>query len=54
MGGTITGEHGIGITKSHYLELEIPRAGLELMGRIKKSFDPKGILNPGKIFALKR
>jgi len=50
MGGTITGEHGIGITKSPYLEMEIPRAGLELMGRIKKAFDPKGILNPGKIF----
>ncbi|MBW1829680.1 MAG: FAD-binding protein [Deltaproteobacteria bacterium] len=51
MGGTITGEHGIGITKSSYLEMEIPRAGLELMGRIKKAFDPKGILNPGKILS---
>ncbi|UCF86074.1 MAG: FAD-binding protein [Desulfobacteraceae bacterium] len=50
MGGTITGEHGIGITKAPYLEMEIPRAGLELMSRIKKAFDPKGILNPGKIF----
>jgi len=50
MGGTITGEHGIGITKAPYLEMEIPRAGLELMERIKKAFDPQGILNPGKIF----
>jgi glycolate dehydrogenase FAD-linked subunit len=50
MGGTITGEHGIGITKAPYLEMEIPKAGLELMSRIKKAFDPKGILNPGKIF----
>jgi glycolate dehydrogenase FAD-linked subunit len=50
MGGTITGEHGIGITKAPYLEMEIPRPGLELMARIKKAFDPKGILNPGKIF----
>ena len=50
MGGTITGEHGIGITKSPYLQMEIPQAGLELMSRIKKAFDPRGILNPGKIF----
>jgi len=50
LGGTITGEHGIGITKAPYLEMEISRAGLELMGRIKNAFDPKGILNPGKIF----
>ena len=52
MGGTITGEHGIGITKAPYLEMEIPRAGLDLMARIKKAFDPKGILNPGKIFLI--
>ena len=50
MGGTITGEHGVGITKAPYLEMEIPRPGLDLMGRIKAAFDPKGILNPGKIF----
>lgn len=49
MGGTITGEHGIGITKAPYLEMEIPRPGLDLMSRIKKAFDPKGILNPGKM-----
>jgi glycolate oxidase len=50
MRGTITGEHGVGITKAPYLSLEIPLAGLNLMARIKKAFDPMGILNPGKIF----
>jgi len=51
MGGTITGEHGIGITKAPYLEMEIPVEGIQLMKRIKKAFDPEGILNPGKIFS---
>jgi glycolate oxidase len=50
MGGTITGEHGVGLTKAPYLEMEIPPSGIALMSRIKKAFDPKGILNPGKIF----
>jgi glycolate oxidase len=50
MGGTISGEHGIGITKAPYLGMEIPHAGLQLMSRIKRAFDPRGILNPGKIF----
>lgn len=52
MGGTITGEHGVGITKAAYLGMEISRPALELMSRIKKAFDPNGILNPGKIFFL--
>ncbi len=51
MGGTISGEHGIGVTKAPYLGLEISQAGLQLMSRIKTAFDPKGILNPGKIFS---
>lgn len=50
LGGTITGEHGIGITKAPYMTMEFSRPALELMMRIKKAFDPKGILNPGKIF----
>jgi glycolate oxidase len=50
MDGTISGEHGIGITKAPYMEMEISGPALELMSRIKKAFDPKGILNPGKIF----
>jgi len=51
LGGTITGEHGVGITKKPYLHMEIPHSGLSLMHRIKKAFDPAGILNPGKIFS---
>ncbi len=50
MGGSISGEHGIGITKSPYITLEINREELSLMARIKKAFDPQGIMNPGKIF----
>jgi glycolate oxidase len=48
--GTISGEHGIGLTKAPYLDMEISRPAIELMARIKLAFDPKGILNPGKIF----
>jgi glycolate oxidase len=49
-GGTISGEHGIGLTKAAYISMEIPPAELELMKKIKRVFDPKNILNPGKIF----
>jgi glycolate oxidase len=50
LGGTISGEHGIGYTQKHYLPLAVGNAELELMKRIKASFDPEGILNPGKLF----
>lgn len=51
MDGTLSGEHGIGITKAPYMEMEISGPALELMSRLKKAFDPNGILNPGKIFS---
>mmetsp|Transcript_21723 Transcript_21723/g.10152 ORF Transcript_21723/g.10152 Transcript_21723/m.10152 type:complete len:473 (-) Transcript_21723:730-2148(-) len=51
-GGTISGEHGIGITKSAYMEKEIGLVEMELMRKIKNVFDPRGILNPGKIFKI--
>jgi glycolate oxidase len=50
LGGTISGEHGIGLTKAPYMEMEIARPAIDLMIRLKKAFDPEGILNPGKIF----
>ena len=50
LGGTLSGEHGIGITKAPFLGMELGDMGIEVMKRIKKSFDPNNILNPGKIF----
>ena len=50
LGGTISGEHGVGITKAPYIGMEIGAQELALMKRIKNLFDPNGILNPGKIF----
>lgn len=52
LGGTISGEHGVGITKAKYIAKEIGQAELTLMKNIKRAFDPKGILNPGKIFSV--
>ncbi len=49
LGGTLSGEHGIGITKARYLKLEISKDIYDLMAGIKKAFDPKNILNPGKM-----
>ncbi|NTV13865.1 MAG: FAD-binding protein [Desulfobulbaceae bacterium] len=51
LGGTITGEHGVGITKSAFLGQEIDGPTLAIMRAIKKTFDPQNLLNPGKIFA---
>ncbi len=51
LGGTITGEHGVGITKMEFLPHEVGRAQIEIMKGIKKAFDPYNILNPGKIFS---
>lgn len=50
LGGTITGEHGVGITKLKYLPDEVGQVQIDLMKGIKKVFDPLNILNPGKIF----
>jgi glycolate oxidase len=50
MGGTLSGEHGIGISKAKYLRMEISRESYEIMKRVKQAFDPDNILNPGKMF----
>jgi glycolate oxidase len=50
LGGTLSGEHGIGIAKRPYMALAMKQANLDIMRGIKKVFDPNGILNPGKIF----
>ena len=50
LGGTISGEHGIGYVKAPYLDYAIDKPTLEIMKAIKKVFDPNGILNPGKMF----
>jgi glycolate oxidase len=50
LGGTITGEHGVGLAKRDLLEYEQGREVVELERRVKSLFDPLGILNPGKIF----
>ena len=52
MDGTCTGEHGIGLHKMGFLVEEAGDDAIELMRRIKRSFDPDNILNPGKIFSL--
>jgi glycolate oxidase len=51
LSGSVSGEHGIGLTKAPYLPIEVGPGGLAVMRRIKAAFDPNGILNPGKIFS---
>jgi glycolate oxidase len=50
MGGTISGEHGIGLVQREYMDIAFNDVQMNLMKQIKHVFDPNGILNPGKIF----
>jgi glycolate oxidase len=51
LGGTLTGEHGIGMTKAPYLKWKLGEAGVAVMKGIKRAIDPNDIMNPGKVFA---
>ncbi|WP_395747478.1 FAD-binding oxidoreductase [Prosthecobacter sp.] len=50
VGGTVTGEHGVGLAKKSFLRRQLGEGSYELMRSIKKALDPQGLLNPGKIF----
>ena len=50
LGGTMSGEHGIGFTKQRFLGLELSPAAMAAQAALKKALDPNGILNPGKVF----
>jgi hypothetical protein len=50
LGGTLSGEHGIGLVQQSYMDIAFPEVTLNIMREIKRVFDPKNILNPGKVF----
>jgi FAD/FMN-containing dehydrogenase len=50
MGGSVSAEHGIGVAKTRWLELNRGRADVEAMRAIKRALDPRGLLNPGVLF----
>lgn len=50
LGGTITGEHGVGVAKKAFLPPQVGEVGLQVMRELRRALDPHGILNPGKVF----
>ena len=54
VGGSISGEHGIGLEKSDFMPLIFSAADLALMRRLKNAFNPTGLCNPGKVFPTKK
>lgn len=53
LGGTVTGEHGVGLAKKAFVKRQLGEGSYELMRTIKRALDPQGLLNPGKIFDLR-
>jgi glycolate oxidase len=49
LGGTLSGEHGVGVLKREFLPLAVDAVAIEAMRAVKRALDPKGILNPGKV-----
>jgi glycolate oxidase subunit GlcD len=54
VGGTLTGEHGVGLDKINYMTMIFSEADLEAMARVRAVFDPKGLCNPGKVLPVRR
>jgi glycolate oxidase len=54
MGGSITGEHGVGMEKDRLMPLLFTEAELDVMRRVRDAFNPQGLLNPEKIFPTKK
>lgn len=54
VGGTLTGEHGVGLDKINYMTMVFNEADLEAMARVRAVFDPKGLCNPGKVLPVRR
>ena len=52
LGGSITGEHGVGLAKRAYLKQQLGEGSYRLLEQVKHALDPEGVLNPGKIFDL--
>jgi len=52
LNGSLSGEHGIGLEKRDYIDLELDASAIKLMKKIKAQFDPNNLLNPDKVFPL--
>ncbi|KAF4709438.1 hypothetical protein FOZ63_020637, partial [Perkinsus olseni] len=49
-GGSVSGEHGVGLGKARYVEREFGTSGIKVMQQVKEALDPRGIMNPGKSY----